>query len=126
LAGRFNHVIRDAGITRINVAGIRHQLDLHDIHFHRRKRIRPNTHFGGNKWRDGRQTIHPIHTYKHRDMNTIVEIEVTGKEETGFSFNIPHLPIKVGQRVTVDVNNHEPQTWLVDDENLTVKVEKIE
>jgi len=59
-------------------------------------------------------------------MNTAVEIEVTGKEEMGFSFNIPHLPIKVGQQLTIDVDNHAPQTWLVDDENLTVKVEKIE
>jgi hypothetical protein len=59
-------------------------------------------------------------------MNTMVEIEVTGKEEMGFSFTIPHLPIKVGQQLTIDVDNHWKDKWAVEEKNIAIEVEKIE
>lgn len=59
-------------------------------------------------------------------MNTIVEIEVTGEEEMGFSFNIPHLPIKVGQQLTIDVDNHMKDKWTVEEKNIAIEVEQIE
>ena len=59
-------------------------------------------------------------------MNTAVEIEVTGSEEMGFSFDIPHLPIKVGQQLTVDVDNHRKDRWDIEEKTVAIEVEKIE
>ena len=59
-------------------------------------------------------------------MQTTVEIEVTGSEEQGFSFGIPHLPIKVGQQLTIDVSNYNPAKWAVKECIVAVEVEEIE
>jgi len=59
-------------------------------------------------------------------MNTVVEIEIAGSEEMWFSFNIPHLPIKVGQQLTIDVDNHVKDKWDVEEKTIAIEVEKIE
>lgn len=58
-------------------------------------------------------------------MDTIVEVIITGDEEKGYQFNIPHLPIKVGQQLTLDIDVRGDK-WIADEENITVEVEGVD
>lgn len=55
-------------------------------------------------------------------MDTIVEVIIPGDEEKEYQFNIPHLPIKVGQQLTLDIDVRGNK-WVVEEENTTVEVE---
>lgn len=55
-------------------------------------------------------------------MNTLVEVIITGGEEKSHQFDIPHLPVKVGQKLTLDISVRGDK-WAVDEENTAVKVE---
>lgn len=56
-------------------------------------------------------------------MNTLVEVIIIGGEEKSHQFDIPHLPIKVGQKLTLDISVRGDKWAAVDEENTAVKVE---
>lgn len=58
-------------------------------------------------------------------MGTIVEVIITGDEEKEYQFDIPHLPIKVGQQLTLDIDVRGDK-WTVEEENTTVEVEGVD
>lgn len=60
-------------------------------------------------------------------MNTLVEVIVYPTEggEKEYHFSIPHLPIEVGQQLTLGINVNGNK-WTINEETTTVEVEGID
>jgi hypothetical protein len=56
-------------------------------------------------------------------MTTIVIIELDGEEI--FNFDVPHLSIRAGERLDIDVTNRHVDVWNVESESRSFEVQEL-